>query len=203
MEKIKKYKEIYAFITIIIGILSGAFVILHNILNKYDEILDNLKTTQQMSLKSVIWNDNIPLAERSSACDVYLSNGYNSLTKKHSEGGIIMIKIIIGLVSVMIANVLLGVTLAKLKQEFKKEKLLSGLVKYLGIVLGVLLMYLTGYLNPDIVVANINNVEVNLMTGIEVLFISGIIYYGMQDLIKLKNLLGLSNDITPTDEGRG
>lgn len=114
-----------------------------------------------------------------------------------------MIKIIIGLASVMIANVLLGVTLAKLKQEFKKEKLLIGLVKYLGIILGVLLMYIAGYLNPDIVVANINNVEVNLMTGIEVLFISGIIYYGMQDLIKLKNLLGLSNDITPTDEGRG
>ncbi len=114
-----------------------------------------------------------------------------------------MIKIIIGLVSAMLANVLLGVTLAKLKQEFKKEKLLSGLVKYLGIVLGVLLMYLTGYLNPDIVVANINGIKVNLMAGIEGLFISGIIYYGMQDLIKLKNLLGLSNDITPTDEGRG
>lgn len=114
-----------------------------------------------------------------------------------------MIKIIIGLVSVMIANVLLGVTLAKLKQEFKKEKLLSGLVKYLGIILGVSLMYLTGYLNPNIVVANINNVEVNLMAGIKVLFISGIIFYGMQDLIKLKDLLGLSNDITPNDGGRG
>ena len=114
-----------------------------------------------------------------------------------------MIKIIIGLVSVMIANVLLGVTLAKLKREFKKEKLLSGLVKYLGIILGVSLMYLTGYLNPDIVVANINGVEVNLLSGIEVLFISGIIFYGMQDLIKLKNLLGLSNDITPNDGGRG
>ena len=114
-----------------------------------------------------------------------------------------MLKITIGLISVMLANVLLGVTLAKLKQEFKKEKLLSGLVKYLGIVLGVLLMYLAGYLNPNIIVANINNVEVNLMTGIEVLFISGIVYYGMQDLIKLKNLLGLSSDITPIDEGRG
>ena len=114
-----------------------------------------------------------------------------------------MIKIVIGLISVMLANVLLGVTLAKLKQEFKKEKLLSGLVKYLGIVLGVLLMYLAGYLNPNIIVANINNVEVNLMTGIEVLFISGIVFYGIQDLIKLKNLLGLSNDITPIDEGRG
>lgn len=114
-----------------------------------------------------------------------------------------MIKIIIGLVSVMIANVLLGVTLAKLKQEFKKEKLLSGLVKYLGIIIGVSLMYLTGYLNPNIVVANINNAEVNLLSGIEVLFISGIVYYGMQDLIKLKDLLGLSNDIAPNDGGRG
>lgn len=114
-----------------------------------------------------------------------------------------MIKIIIGLVSVMVANVLLGVTLAKLKQEFEKEKLLDGLVKYAGILIGILLMYLTGYLNSDIMIATIDGIEVNLMVGIEVLFISGIIYYGMQDLIKLKNLLGLSNDITPIDNGRG
>ena len=114
-----------------------------------------------------------------------------------------MIKIVIGLVSVMIANVLFGVTLAKLKKEFNKEKLLNGLVKYLSIIIGVLLMYLAGYLNSDIMIANINNVEVNLMTGIEVLFVSGIVFYGMQDLIKLKDLLGISNDITPIDEGRG
>lgn len=114
-----------------------------------------------------------------------------------------MIKIVIGLVSVMIANVLLGVTLAKLKKEFNKEKLLNGLVKYLSIIIGVLLMYLAGYLNSNIMIANINNVEVNLMTAIEVLFVSGIVYYGMQDLIKLKDLLGISNDITPIDEGRG
>lgn len=114
-----------------------------------------------------------------------------------------MIKIVIGLVSVMVANVLLGVTLAKLKKEFNKEKLLNGLVKYLSIIIGVLLMYLAGYLNSDIMIANINNVEVNLMTAIEVLFVSGIVYYGMQDLIKLKDLLGLSNDITPIDNGRG
>ena len=112
-----------------------------------------------------------------------------------------MIKIVIGMVSVMVTNVLLGVTLAKLKKEFNKEKLLNGLVKYLSIIIGVLLMYLAGYLNSDIMIANINNVEVNLMTAIEVLFVSGIVFYGMQDLIKLKDLLGLSNDITPTDEG--
>ena len=114
-----------------------------------------------------------------------------------------MIKIIIGLISVMLANVMLGITLAKLKQEFKKEKLLDGLVKYAGILIGISLMYLTGYLNSDIMIATIDGIEVNLMTGIEVLFISGIVFYGMQDLIKLKDLLGLSNDITPIDEGRG
>lgn len=114
-----------------------------------------------------------------------------------------MLKITIGLISVMLSNVLLGVTLAKLKKEFNKEKLLNGLVKYMSIVLGVLLMYLAGYLNSDIMIANINNVEVNLMTAIEVLFVSGIVFYGMQDLIKLKDLLGISNDITPIDEGRG
>ena len=48
-----------------------------------------------------------------------------------------------------------------------------------------------------------DGIEVNLRAGIKVLFISGIVYYGVQDLIKLKNLLGLSNDITPIDEGRG
>ena len=114
-----------------------------------------------------------------------------------------MIKIVIKVISDIIAKFLLGVTLAKLKKEFNKEKLLNGLVKYMSIVLGVLLMYLAGYLNSDIMIANINNVEVNLMTAIEILFVSGIGYYGMQDLIKLKDLLGLSNDITPIDEGRG
>lgn len=114
-----------------------------------------------------------------------------------------MLKITIGLISVMLANVLLGVTLAKLKREFKKEKLLTGLVKYASVLIGISLMYLAGYLNPDILVASIDGIEVNLMAGIKVLFISGIVYYGMQDLIKLKNLLGLSNDIAPNDGGRG
>ena len=68
-----------------IGILWTIFSFYQSYLDNNDEIKETLKTTQQMSLKSVIWNDSIPLAERVSACDVYLSNGYNSLTKKHCE----------------------------------------------------------------------------------------------------------------------
>lgn len=68
-----------------VGLFGTAFAFLHNNLNKYDELLENMRTTQQMSLKSVIWNQDIPVAERTSACDVYLSEGYNSLTKKLCE----------------------------------------------------------------------------------------------------------------------
>ena len=85
IQRIKDLKELYAFLVIIVGLITGLFWQIHNDLNKNDEILDTIKTTQQMALKSVIWNEKIPLAERASACDVYLSAGYNSLTKKECQ----------------------------------------------------------------------------------------------------------------------
>ena len=53
--------------------------------NAYNEILVTIKTNEQMSLKSIIWNDNIPISDRLSACDIYIKKGYNSVTKKHCE----------------------------------------------------------------------------------------------------------------------
>lgn len=85
MEKLKKLKEYWLIIVFFMSIISSIFLFMHNVLNKYDEILGTIKTTQQMALKSVIWNDAIPVAERASACDVYLNAGYNSLTKKECE----------------------------------------------------------------------------------------------------------------------
>ena len=82
LELLKRY---WVVITFVVGLFGTAFAFLHNNLNKYDELLETIKTTQQMSLKSVIWNQEIPLAERTSACDVYLDAGYNSLTKKLCE----------------------------------------------------------------------------------------------------------------------
>lgn len=67
-----------------------------------------------------------------------------------------MLNLFIGLASVMLANVLMGVTLAKLKKNFNKKKMLEGLVKVVSVLSGIGLMYLTSYLNPDILVANIN-----------------------------------------------
>lgn len=111
-----------------------------------------------------------------------------------------MLNLFIGLVSTMVANILLGMTLAKLKQNFNKKKFLEGLVKVVSVLSGVGLMYLTSYLNPDILVANINGTNVNLIDAIKLLFMAGIVMYGSQDLIKLKNILKLKTEINDVQE---
>lgn len=100
-----------------------------------------------------------------------------------------MIKIIIGLVCVIFANILLGAKLADLKNEFSWSKLWAGLFKSICIIIAVCLMYICSYYNPDIMVANINGINVNLITGMEAIFVAGIALYGFQDLNKLQQLL--------------
>lgn len=111
-----------------------------------------------------------------------------------------MIRLSIGLISVMIANVIMGMTLAKLKSKFCKKKCLEGLVKIASIIVSILLMYLCSYLNADIMVASINGMNVNLIDAIELLFTAGIVYYGSQDLLKLKDILQVKTEITDVVE---
>lgn len=111
-----------------------------------------------------------------------------------------MIRLSIGLISVMVANVIMGVTLAKLKSQFNKKKCLEGLVKIASIIISILLMYLCSYLNADIMVASINGMNVNLIDAIELLFTTGIVYYGSQDLIKLKDILQVKTEINDVVE---
>lgn len=85
MEKIKKYYEHWKLIVAILTSIVTLFIFSHNLLNSIDNLNKTTKTTQQMALKSVIWNEEIPLTERASACDVYLAAGYNSMTKKECE----------------------------------------------------------------------------------------------------------------------
>lgn len=90
--KIENLKNIYWLIGVVVAILT---IIITNtwklskyhekIEKSYDEILVSIKTNEQMSLKSIIWNESIPISDRLSACDTYISRGYNSVTKKHCE----------------------------------------------------------------------------------------------------------------------
>lgn len=102
-----------------------------------------------------------------------------------------MINLLFGLVTAMVANFLLGTNLATLKDEFDKKKMLSGLLKIGGIVLGVGAMLGCAYLTKDIMVSNINNQNVNLLDAMEAIFIAGITYYGAQDVSKLIKILNV------------
>jgi hypothetical protein len=96
-----------------------------------------------------------------------------------------MWNLFIGLIAVMLANVFFGASLAKLKQEFNKENLLNGLFKIFTIVTGTGLIYLCGYLNPNIMVVEIQGNIVNLIEGIRLIAIAGIVFYGAKSLSKL------------------
>lgn len=85
MKFLEELKKNWMTIVFFITGLWGVFSIYQGFLDSNEEILKTLKTTQQMALKSVIWNKEIPIAERASACDVYLASGFNSLTKKECE----------------------------------------------------------------------------------------------------------------------
>lgn len=111
-----------------------------------------------------------------------------------------MIRLSIGLVSVMVANIIMGTTLAKLKSQFRKKKCVEGIIKVGSIIVSILLMYLCSYLNADIMIASINGMNVNLMDAIKLLFTAGIVYYGSQDLIKLKNILQVKTEINDVVE---
>lgn len=111
-----------------------------------------------------------------------------------------MLNSFIGLASVMLANVLMGVTLAKLKKNFNKNKFLEGLVKVGGVLIAIGLLYLASRFNPDILVANVNGTNMNLIDAMNLLFTTGIVIYGGQDLIKLKDILKLKTEITDIQE---
>lgn len=98
-------------------------------------------------------------------------------------------KILSGLALVMMANVVLGINLATIKKCFCKKKCKKGILKSLLVLLAIALMYFCGYLNPSIVVANINGINVDLMEGVHLILVAGIIFYGYQDLNKLSAVL--------------
>ena len=78
-----------------VAIGAGSLVIgaVNVALHGYENIIERLSTietlvveVEQMSLKSVIWNENVPLTDRIHACDTYAKREFNSYTKKYCDG---------------------------------------------------------------------------------------------------------------------
>lgn len=109
-------------------------------------------------------------------------------------------KIVIGLICVMLANVLFGSSLAKVKQEFEKKRFWNGFYKVIMITIGVILMCVTAYFNPDILMISINDTNLNLKDGMETIIIAGIAMYGAMDLKKIAQLIGVSTIVNDAKE---
>lgn len=102
-----------------------------------------------------------------------------------------MKELIIGLICVMGANIIFGSTKNSLLEGFDFKKFIKGLIKAVLIALGMALIYVAGYYNPQIMAINIGGVDMNLMQGIEAIIIAGIMGYGYKALINAKDLLSI------------
>lgn len=111
-----------------------------------------------------------------------------------------MFGLLLGLICLMFANFLLGTNLATLKKEYDKDKMVSGIIKIGGVVLGIVFMLGSAYLTKDIIVANVNNQNVNLLNGMKYVFMAGIVFYGAQDVNKLVKILKVNVPISEKTE---
>lgn len=79
----------WALIGIIIAVAGFGYKYTFGAYNKIESQLEDIRiiatNNQQMTLKNTIWNEDIPIEDRTTACDIYLDAGYNSLTKKKCE----------------------------------------------------------------------------------------------------------------------
>lgn len=82
MEKIKKY---WGWATLFAAIF-GCFL---KIFQYFDYQNDELAETSKLAQQALIWNKDVPVIQRAEVCDLYLSKGYDSYTKKLCENVIL------------------------------------------------------------------------------------------------------------------
>lgn len=113
-----------------------------------------------------------------------------------------MIKMLIGLAALMLANIFLGTSISTLKKSFNKDKLISGILKATFILIGILLMYLCGRLNPEVATLEFQGLIVNLETAMTMIFKSAMGIYLVLNIKKLSEIFGLkvSNDKEKSDK---
>lgn len=96
-----------------------------------------------------------------------------------------------GFACVMLANILLGSTLAKLQKEWNWQKFWSGFYKVATIMMAVCLLYLAFYLNPTLQIVSFGGTNLNLLEALKTIFVAGIVTYGAIDLKKLVEIFNL------------
>lgn len=99
-----------------------------------------------------------------------------------------IVMVVLSLVCLMVANIIMGKKLADFKDEYNKEKLMSGISKAGFSLLGLALVYISTLIYP-MEVAEINGQMVTTLSGAVILLKAANILYGCKVLVKIKDLL--------------
>ncbi len=94
-----------------------------------------------------------------------------------------------GLLLLIVANIALGSIRAAMAREWDTRTFVNGIIKG-GIVIGAFVaVYIAGWLNPDLVVVEMNGKTVDLATGLYGVLFIGFTYYAGKVLLKLKEIV--------------
>lgn len=105
---------------------------------------------------------------------------------------------IIGLLLLLVANALLGSGIAKLYQKFNWKVSRAGILRILSIFLGVILLYVVGLLNKDLIVMSVNDTSMSILQVMDFICISGIIFYAVKCIKQIIEIIGI---YIPIEEG--
>lgn len=111
----------------------------------------------------------------------------------------------IGLATLIAMNILFGTVKAGVtlqadgKSQFDGKKFLVGLLKGVGMAVGIYAVYLVGLINSDIIVIGLNGIDMNLSTATTAVVTIGYIGYGYQVIKKIAELIGIKKGLETTE----
>ena len=111
------------------------------------------------------------------------------------------IRLAAGLILVILANIALGSMSAIIEGNWDKVKFRNGCVKGGVVAVALIAVYFAGYLNPDLMVVEVDGQTVNLMTAVSLVILAAFTAYAVDVIKKLKDMLSTATpgaDKTPT-----
>lgn len=102
---------------------------------------------------------------------------------------ITIVKLGVGLLLLVLANIGLGSVSAFIEKTWDWAKFRNGVIKGAIVVAALVAVYYAGYLNPDLLVVEAGGQTVNLMTAINVVLMATFAAYAIDVIKKLKDML--------------